>query len=461
MKLAILFFLLSVPALAQLPSSICSKPVDPEALLTICNDEHGMASLMQPQLYMRVYADGRAEYEKEVKSKGTESGWALKINKLKLRPEDINEIRRLAGSADFKAAKPDYRAYELRNDSSLHTTITYRDEPHSDATETAKTIKVTNYRTGLRPEAAAHYPSSFNALMEIIAKVRQQTISMVVPAQTITFCELVKNAAAYIGKNIQTDAVLEHWVSTTADGKRSTTTDFLHDPECTGTAEADFRLPVIFGLETLDLGLETPQSLDMRSEAPEALETRNSKPETPERPELEITNSNPETPPESLDLRLAPNSPAITEAPFYGTAHVWVTGTIRHAGKSTADLAFEIKELTSPPQPAPDWMPTSFTNLWARPFIETYKGTLKNGHTYHDTFTNSGNTEIKLSSPLRPGTLDHGHGSYIQWSNKYAIPTGPAGSNIDIVFRITSILTEPIAPKTWRTIYSAEILQLK
>src|SRR5687768_8365680 len=64
---------LAAAAGAQVPSnSVCARPdsLAGEAILTICTHERGMAPRPQPRLFLRVFADGRAEYERSPRASG-------------------------------------------------------------------------------------------------------------------------------------------------------------------------------------------------------------------------------------------------------------------------------------------------------------------------------------------------------------------------------------------------------
>src|SRR5262249_49507173 len=76
--------LLLIPMTA-VSQSVCNQPPD-DAILTICERESGMAPLPQPQLLLRVYADGRAEYE----TLGGQNGLTLK--KTKITEKELNNV---------------------------------------------------------------------------------------------------------------------------------------------------------------------------------------------------------------------------------------------------------------------------------------------------------------------------------------------------------------------------------
>ena len=78
-------FMVPVIASAQQrgSTSACLKDVPPGVLLNVCEHEHGMAPIPQPRLNLRMYKDGRGEYE-------TNKTWNALIKKqFRVKEEDI------------------------------------------------------------------------------------------------------------------------------------------------------------------------------------------------------------------------------------------------------------------------------------------------------------------------------------------------------------------------------------
>src|ERR1043165_1570080 len=61
--LAAAFLPVSVTAQQPTNTSVCLRDTPPGVLLNICQHERGMAPMPQPRLYLRIYKDGRGEYE--------------------------------------------------------------------------------------------------------------------------------------------------------------------------------------------------------------------------------------------------------------------------------------------------------------------------------------------------------------------------------------------------------------
>lgn len=65
-----------------------------------------MAPIPQPRLYLRVYTDGRVEYE-------ASKSWDSLIKKeFRIGADDLAEIIRLGNTEDFRSAKEEYPAYK-------------------------------------------------------------------------------------------------------------------------------------------------------------------------------------------------------------------------------------------------------------------------------------------------------------------------------------------------------------
>jgi hypothetical protein len=161
MKTFLLILLLSAAAAAQyLGNSVClnAEKVTERAILTICNKHTGMAPTPGVRLYLRVYADGSAEYE-------TNSGSdPLVMRKIKVDPANLAEIKRLVAEADLQSADADYPRFRMWTDSGLQTTITAR------SGDKMKKIFMRNYTAGDK-ENLQHYPGSLVALMTLTGEL--------------------------------------------------------------------------------------------------------------------------------------------------------------------------------------------------------------------------------------------------------------------------------------------------
>src|SRR5688572_23490332 len=153
---ALVCLLLAAIAQGQPPAStsVCSRPdhMAGEELLTVCTHERGMAPRPQPRLYLRVFADGRGEYERNAPAGNLEK------KEFRLTPGELNEIICLGREPDLQEADAKYKAIYRGIDSSRETTVIFRDEG------TVKKIVLNNYWAD-RDDNYEHYPSSLNGLM--------------------------------------------------------------------------------------------------------------------------------------------------------------------------------------------------------------------------------------------------------------------------------------------------------
>jgi len=174
MKIILLALLLFV-ALASVASvfgqrketSICAEAEDPKAILTICDTGEGMHGFNGPRLFLRVYPDGRAEYEKNPLT--TEGHW-LESQRLikqtfKIDASWVAEIIKLGDAHDFQQAKADYPVFQIWTDSGLDTAIVYRNH------EKEKKIVVHNFMLG-DENNYNHYPTSLVTLLSLAEELR-------------------------------------------------------------------------------------------------------------------------------------------------------------------------------------------------------------------------------------------------------------------------------------------------
>jgi len=101
----------------QRVTSACLRDVPPGVLLNICQHEFGMAAIPTPRLYLRIYKNGRGEYEEN-------KTWNTLIKKV-FRPkaEDIREIERLGATEGVQKALERYPVYRQGDDSSSEITV--------------------------------------------------------------------------------------------------------------------------------------------------------------------------------------------------------------------------------------------------------------------------------------------------------------------------------------------------
>ena len=226
-------FVLPAFASAQQPAntSVCLKDVPPGVLLNICADERGMAPIPTPRLYLRVYKDGRGEYEEN-------KTWdALTKKQFRAKEDDIREIERLGATEGVQKARERYPVYNLGDDSSREITVDIYDET------SRKRIILTNFFAADR-ENKKHYPASLISFMEKVEEIWDSANGVVRESPKITFCTLMADREYLIGKRVQIYADLE------LEGS------YLQDPECNrpevGRARTSERIG--FGYDEKKLG---------------------------------------------------------------------------------------------------------------------------------------------------------------------------------------------------------------
>ena len=201
-----------------LGQSVCSQPPD-DAILTICERESGMVPMPQPQLQLRVYSDGRAEYE----TRGGLNG--LTLNETKVAGKELNDLLSLGRSDDFQEAKQAYPIFRHPDDSSSIIIVTFKDRGKQ------KRFTLANFYADDRDNKLC-YPRSLIALMKLALGLRERAMGIVRPIPAITFCELTKNHDAYFGEKVSVYANLEYHANIRADLKVVNERATLSDPEC-------------------------------------------------------------------------------------------------------------------------------------------------------------------------------------------------------------------------------------
>jgi hypothetical protein len=204
--------LLPVSLRAQQPAntSVCLSATPPGVLLNICQHARGMVTLPQPTLYLRVYTDGRGEYET------SNSENVLVRKEFRINEEDLGEIAKLGAAEGVQKALEKYPAYNHGTDSSREITV----EIYTEAGR--KKIILTNFFAADR-ENKNHYPASLISLMEKMEELWARTHGMVVEPQSITFCTLMADREYLTGKHVRIWADMELGIEQVP---------YLHDPEC-------------------------------------------------------------------------------------------------------------------------------------------------------------------------------------------------------------------------------------
>lgn len=154
---AVVALLIPVVAFGQ-QRSACLEAVPPGVLLNICEHYRGMAPLPEPALYFRLYKDGRAEFETRMDEND------LIRKELKVKAEDVSELKRLGAMDDVQKALAKYPTFRLAYDSTQELIITVYGETSQ------KRITLENFAAGDR-ENKEHYPASLIALMKRVEEL--------------------------------------------------------------------------------------------------------------------------------------------------------------------------------------------------------------------------------------------------------------------------------------------------
>jgi hypothetical protein len=186
------------------PPSVCglAETETDRALLTICTEEHGMVVTPQPQLYLRVYSDGRGEYEISPPFRRDAIPTRLLSKTFRVTPEEVEALRAFGEATDFQNAPDSFPAYRLGNDSSLKTTVTFT------TGRSIKRLLLANF-WGAEFEMKKYYPASVFGLMEKAALIRERAEGIVRPIPAISYCELLYDRDRYLGQKVSIYADLE------------------------------------------------------------------------------------------------------------------------------------------------------------------------------------------------------------------------------------------------------------
>ena len=163
-SILLVMFILPLAALARSDKSVCRGPskTDDESdamILTVCSEAGGMSALPRLRLYFRLYQSGRVEYEV------APTYDKLVLKKTKISAAEVAEIIKLGKESDFQKAKAEYPRFQIWTDSSLKTTIVFRNSAQE------KKIVVNNYSVS-DEDNDKHYPKSLLKLLQKIDELR-------------------------------------------------------------------------------------------------------------------------------------------------------------------------------------------------------------------------------------------------------------------------------------------------
>ncbi len=203
MKTLLFILLLSTLTLAQhKENSVCSEPAKrtpltrPQPVLTICNQGRGMTALPALRLYLRVFADGTAEYEENPSWKENVAGmdnFRLVKRAFKTSAAQVEEIKRLGAEDDFLSAKGDYPVFRIWTDSGLETTVIFNWE------SIHKRTMLKNFQLGDK-DNEKNYPASLVALLRVADEVRNSKGPKPVTPVPLEYKGFLQVGKAYRGR---------------------------------------------------------------------------------------------------------------------------------------------------------------------------------------------------------------------------------------------------------------------
>lgn len=231
-------------------NSVCAldKSESDRALLTICTHERGMAPLLQPQLFLRIYPDGRGEYEAYPPHREGVSPTALILKKFRVTPEEIEALRAFGEAGEFQDAPDKFPAYRMGTDSSRETTVTF------SSGRARKRIVLLNFWTA-HFDIKKDYPAAVYGLMERAELLRERAQGIVRPVPAISYCELLRDRERYLGQK----------VSIYADLELNAAEPSLYDPNCDEPAMGPARTKERIGVNYADPAIERDQTAQLRT----------------------------------------------------------------------------------------------------------------------------------------------------------------------------------------------------
>jgi hypothetical protein len=173
-----------------------------------------MTSFLQPKLDLRLFTDGRAEYEVDppLEDRPDQTVFVMVVKQFTANPAALAAIKELGKKPDFQNAQASFPYYQAGMDVGIETTITF----YSDGR--AKSVKLVNASFGDTPEQKK-LPPSLAKLHDKALLIRELATDYVRP---VTFCDLLKFSDYYTDRPVSLHADLEY----------TTEQLYLHDREC-------------------------------------------------------------------------------------------------------------------------------------------------------------------------------------------------------------------------------------
>lgn len=231
-------------------NSVCTQDEfeTDRALLTVCTHERGMAPLLQPRLFLRVYADGRGEYETDPPSREGVYDSRLILKQFCVSIDELNAIRSYSETSEFQNGPNAFPAFRMGNDSSRETTVTYRNDRQTNR------IVLQNFWTA-DFDSKKFYPAAVFGLMETAELVRERAQGIVRPIPALSYCGLLYDRERYLNQK----------VSIYADLELNTPNPSLYDSNCDEPAIGPSRTKERLGVSYTDAAVEKERTALFRA----------------------------------------------------------------------------------------------------------------------------------------------------------------------------------------------------
>lgn len=402
--LVVCLFLIIAAAGQTRSTSVCTGDdgLPDGVILNICTFETGMAPRPQPRLRLRLFADGRAEYEHTPAGSRWEDNLLVK-KQVRVTAKQVDEIIGFGLDREFQNASGSYPAFRLGDDSTLTTTVIFRGAGGAE-----KKIVVTNYAAD-QWDNYKYYPAPFNYLMDRAEGIWKQAMGYQTPIPTVNFCYLSKHREQYTGRRYGVYAEIDY----------TRFMPFISDPACTDDVVDPFRPK---DRMSIGYGVEGKEMADLRARL------------------------------ESIRIR-----------PFFGRASVIIYGTLS-VEKRNASLVetyrFDITEIKTM-NPITDAYKGKLEpgRLYMHTFENTAHGRRRgacqaDGDIPIDTTADPG---CILPPVIAPGH----HAARVEWTNLDKFPALRHKGLVGITFLVVSRNVVKIDKSRWNDTYVCEIIKVE
>ena len=141
------------------------QPIAAEnVMIDIIEDDRGIVTISGEFIYLRLYGNGRVEFE-DLHRTELET-WTFEKHEVRLKTEELEELLALTRQPDLLDAREEYKRIGLFDDMWTITRITFQ---HSDGD---KRVVIRNYMPD-HDRAKGYYPDSLSALMKKAQQIRK------------------------------------------------------------------------------------------------------------------------------------------------------------------------------------------------------------------------------------------------------------------------------------------------